>query len=418
MLTVVGGKLTTYRAMAEETVDAVVARLGRGARRSLTARLPLVGAAPRSALARVDAPDRLVARYGTEAPVVAALGAEPVVEGRPETVGELRFAVRHEGARTVADLLDRRTRIGLVPADRVRAPSAGGRAGLGAAPSPARMLGRHSAMGRGSKIRHGHVHARARRAGPAVAPLADGGELGGLPAAARCGPGSTCSTSGAGRARSPSTWPRRVAPGRVLGIDVSDRAAGEARGLAERSGVDVTFEVGDVYALAAPDDAFDVVHAHQVLQHLTDPVAALREMARVCRPGGVIAVRDVDYAALTWFPADDGLDRWLDLYQRVHRHNGSRAGRRPAAAVVGARGRSARRHRHDESWCFASPADREWWGTSWAGRATASSFAEQAVSYGLATDDDLAEIAAAWLRWAAADDGWLGMLHGELLIRV
>jgi len=118
---VVGGKLTTYRAMAEETVDAVVTRLGRGAARSLTGRLPLVGAAPRPALARLTAPGRLVARYGTEAPVVAALGPAAVVAGRPETVGELRFAVRYEGARTVADLLDRRTRFGLVPAERERA---------------------------------------------------------------------------------------------------------------------------------------------------------------------------------------------------------------------------------------------------------------------------------------------------------
>ena len=121
VLSVVGGKLTTYRAMAEQTVDAVVARLGRGARRSPTARLPLVGAAPAAALARVPAPARLVARYGTEAPVVAGLGGEPVVEGRPETVGELRFAVRTEGARSVADLLDRRTRIGLVGAERAAA---------------------------------------------------------------------------------------------------------------------------------------------------------------------------------------------------------------------------------------------------------------------------------------------------------
>ena len=121
VLTVVGGKLTTYRAMAEQTVDAVVARLGQGRTRSCTARLPLVGAAPRVALDRVEAPARLVARYGTEAPAVAALGCEPLVEGRPETVGELRFAVRSEGARTVADLLDRRVRIGLVPADRERA---------------------------------------------------------------------------------------------------------------------------------------------------------------------------------------------------------------------------------------------------------------------------------------------------------
>ena len=121
VLSVVGGKLTTYRAMAEETVDAAVARLRRGARRSPTARLPLVGAAPRAALERVAGPARLVARYGTEAPVVEALGPAAVVASRPETVGELRFAVRHEGARTVADLLDRRTRIGLVPADRERA---------------------------------------------------------------------------------------------------------------------------------------------------------------------------------------------------------------------------------------------------------------------------------------------------------
>jgi glycerol-3-phosphate dehydrogenase len=121
VLTVVGGKLTTYRAMAEQAVDEVIARLGRGAAHSRTARLPLVGAAPRAALPRVAAAPRLVARYGTEAPTVEALGSEPVVEGRPETLGELRFAVRAEGARTVADLLDRRTRIGLVPAHRARA---------------------------------------------------------------------------------------------------------------------------------------------------------------------------------------------------------------------------------------------------------------------------------------------------------
>ncbi|MEI4272987.1 glycerol-3-phosphate dehydrogenase/oxidase [Klenkia sp. LSe6-5] len=135
VLTVVGGKLTTYRAMAEETVDAAVGVLGRGARRSVTARLPLVGAAPRRVLDRIDAPPRLVARYGTEAPQVHALGADPVVAGRPETVGELRFAVRAEGARSVADLLDRRTRIGLVPADRAAAvPAAEAALTLEAAP--------------------------------------------------------------------------------------------------------------------------------------------------------------------------------------------------------------------------------------------------------------------------------------------
>jgi SAM-dependent methyltransferase len=180
----------------------------------------------------------------------------------------------------------------------------------------------------------------------------------------------------------------------------------------------VTFEVGDVYALAAADDSFDVVHAHQVLQHLTDPVAALREMARVTRAGGLIAVRDVDYAATTWFPANPGLERWLDLYERVARRNGAEpdAGRRLLswAHAAGLRDVTAT----TGTWCFATPAEREWWGASWAGRATESAFAEQAVAYGFATDGDLRAIADAWLAWAAADDGWLGMLHGEVLIRV
>ncbi|WP_369131004.1 methyltransferase domain-containing protein [Modestobacter roseus] len=210
----------------------------------------------------------------------------------------------------------------------------------------------------------------------------------------------------------------RVAPGRVVGLDVAPAPLAEARDLASRAGVAVEFVTGDGYALAFDDDSFDVVHAHQVLQHLTDPVAALREMARVCRPGGVVAVRDVDYAATTWFPASPGLDRWLELYERVARRNDAEpdAGRRLLswAHVAGLPDVTAT----TSAWCFASPAEREWWGTSWAGRATASAFAEQAVAYGLATPAELQEVAEAWLAWAAADDGWLGMLHGELLIRV
>src|SRR3954447_12329589 len=121
-----------------------------------------------------------------------------------------------------------------------------------------------------------------------------------------------------------------VAPGRVVGIDVSADPLAEARAAAEAAGVAVEFAVGDVYALEAADGSFDVVHAHQVLQHLTDPVAALREMARVSRPGGVIAVRDVADATFTWSPADPGLARWVELYYGVARHNAAEpdAGRR------------------------------------------------------------------------------------------
>jgi glycerol-3-phosphate dehydrogenase len=125
VVTVVGGKLTTYRRMAQDAVDAAVA-----AGPCRTRRLPLVGAASPQVLAKVPAPARLVARYGTEAPQVTALAsqdpwlAEPVADGLPVTGAELAFAVRHEGALDPGDLLDRRTRIGLVRADRERALAA------------------------------------------------------------------------------------------------------------------------------------------------------------------------------------------------------------------------------------------------------------------------------------------------------
>ncbi|MGW4436976.1 glycerol-3-phosphate dehydrogenase/oxidase [Streptomyces sp. NPDC004596] len=125
--TVVGGKLTTYRRMAQDAVDAALAARGLTARPSPTAELPLVGAAAPGLLRSLPAPRRLVRRHGTEAPAVRALAerdpalAEPVLPGHPVTRAELVWAALHEGALDAADLLDRRTRIGLVPEDRAEA---------------------------------------------------------------------------------------------------------------------------------------------------------------------------------------------------------------------------------------------------------------------------------------------------------
>lgn len=125
-VTVVGGKLTTYRRMAQDAVDAVAARLDTAAP-CRTRTLPLAGAASPRALDAVDAPARLVAKYGTEALDVLALArldpllAEPLFEGTEITGAELLFAVRAEGASSVDDLLERRTRLSFVPADAARA---------------------------------------------------------------------------------------------------------------------------------------------------------------------------------------------------------------------------------------------------------------------------------------------------------
>lgn len=211
---------------------------------------------------------------------------------------------------------------------------------------------------------------------------------------------------------------KRVAPGRAIGIDRVPSIVEEARSPVASGPANLEFAVGDAYSLDFADASFDVVHAHQLLQHLSDPVAALREWARVLRPGGLLAARDSDYEAFTWFPEKPQLDRWLALYRSAARSNRAEpdAGRRllswARAAGLGEVAASA------SVWCFATPGDRGWWSGLWAERITQSSLAEQLRSSGLATGEELADIAAAWQRWASHDDAWFLVPHGEILCRI
>jgi 2-polyprenyl-3-methyl-5-hydroxy-6-metoxy-1,4-benzoquinol methylase len=213
---------------------------------------------------------------------------------------------------------------------------------------------------------------------------------------------------------------RRVAPGAVIGLDVESAVLEEARAHAAEAGLtNVDFRTGDVYRLTEEfgEASFDVVHAHQVLQHLAQPVEALRQMAAVCRPGGIVAARDSDYSAFAWYPGDPRLDRWLKLYRDVARANGGEpdAGRRLRSwaqeagyseVICGA-----------SAWCFATDDDRAWWSDLWAERVSATRLGQRAVELGLASGDELHEIAAAWRRWAAQPGAWFAVLHGEVLCR-
>lgn len=229
-------------------------------------------------------------------------------------------------------------------------------------------------------------------------------------------PGSRLLDVGCGPGTITAEFADRVGPeGSVLGVDASAEIVAMASDAQQRP--NLRFEGGDAYAIDADDDTYDIVHAHQVLQHLADPVAALREMRRVCRPGGIVAARDADYSGSAWFPADQWMDRWLDLSLTIGRANGGEpdAGRRmlswthaagftdvtPSASV----------------WCFATPGERDWWAGLWADRVTQSHLAEQAVAGGHATRDELARIADAWRAWAANPDGYLAVVHGEILAR-
>ena len=227
-------------------------------------------------------------------------------------------------------------------------------------------------------------------------------------------PGLSLLDVGCGPGTITAEFAERLAPGRVIGMDASDDVIAKA---AEFTAPNLSFEVGDAYALPYPDDSFDIVHAHQVLQHVARPVDLLREMRRVAKPGGLVAARDVDYAGTIWFPQLSGLDEWMRVYQLVHRGNGGEpdAGRRLKSWALEAGFASV--ESSASIWNFADATDREWWGSMWEARVLQSAFAGDALAKGAATQEQLEQISRAWRGWADSPEGWLGMPHGEILAR-
>ena len=224
---------------------------------------------------------------------------------------------------------------------------------------------------------------------------------------------------GCGPASITADLAERVAPGRVVGLDAAAGALEAARATLRERGLSEQVELtcGDVMALPFEDASFDVVHAHQVLQHLADPVGALAEMRRVTRPGGIVAVRDAVYSAMTWFPEPAGMEQWRSVYMATARANGGEpdAGSRLLswARAAGFADASA----SASTWCYATPADRAWQSQTWAQRCL-TSFGPRAVELGLADRADLETMAQAWRQWGDSEDAWFVVVHGEVLARV
>jgi SAM-dependent methyltransferase len=216
-----------------------------------------------------------------------------------------------------------------------------------------------------------------------------------------CGPGSI--TRGLAE---------RVAPGEVVGLDLSRDTLEAARQEAAARGIgNVSFQAGSVYELPFPDASFDVAYAHQVFQHLRERAAALREMLRVVRPGGLVAVRDVDWGTAAYWPPDRWLDRFLVLHQRAWYRNGGepRMGRELRAlyneAGVGDVRISA------AVWCYATPAETAEWGDAYADRLLTSPMGERLVEYGYASRADVEAMAAAFRSWGAHPDALWVFTH-------
>ena len=222
-----------------------------------------------------------------------------------------------------------------------------------------------------------------------------------------CGPGSI--TRGLAE---------RLAPGKVVGLDLSRETLAAARQDAAARGLaNLQYEEGSVYELPFPDASFDVAYAHQVFQHLRESGAALREMLRVVRPGGFIAIRDVDWGTVSFWPVDPWIDRFVEVHLKTWYRNGGepRMGRQlralfNAAGVMDVRVTAA-------VWCYATLSETVEWGESYAERLLTSPMGERAVEYGYATRADLESMAAAFRAWAVHPDAFWAFIHVEALAR-
>ena len=211
---------------------------------------------------------------------------------------------------------------------------------------------------------------------------------------------------------------RRVHPGHVVGVDVSSDVVELAVTLASDLGVtNVAFRQGSAYELSDLDQVFDVVYAHQTLQHLTDPVRALIEMGDALAPDGIVGVRDADYASMIWAPQHPMLTRWLELYHEVTARNDAEAdagryllGWLQAAGLASIEITTS-------TWSYADDEGRRWWGLGWSRRALESSFALQALDYELTDSAELGAISDALRWWSAQPDGFFALMHTEAIGR-
>ena len=208
-----------------------------------------------------------------------------------------------------------------------------------------------------------------------------------------CGPGSI--TRGLAK---------RLAPGEVVGLDLSADTLAAARKRAARGLTNLTYQDGSVYQLPFPDASFDVAYAHQVLQHLAKPADALGEMLRVVRPGGLVAVREVDWETAVYWPRDPWLDRFVEVHFQTWYRNGGepRMGRQlrglfNAAPMTDLRITAT-------VWSYTTPEETAAWGQSYAERLLTSPMGQRMIEYGYASRADVEAMAAAFRAWSVHPD--------------
>ena len=212
---------------------------------------------------------------------------------------------------------------------------------------------------------------------------------------------------------------KRIPQGHIIGIDYTEEPLVQARALAISQDVtNIDFQIGDIHDLPFKDETFDIVNAHQVLQHIRNPVQAIKEMKRVAKKGGLVAVRES--ASMIWYPQTPELAEWKDLHTRVSTTKG---GNPDPGSYIHVWAGEAGFERADilcsaGAWCYSTKEEIAWWSELWVDRLTQTSFAKFAVDGGHCTQDHLQWLADGWRKWGKDENARFSILHGEIICKV
>ncbi|QSZ37793.1 hypothetical protein DSL72_008892 [Monilinia vaccinii-corymbosi] len=200
-----------------------------------------------------------------------------------------------------------------------------------------------------------------------------------------------------------------VPQGSIIGLDAGEPVVNVAKAKAKGLGLsNCSFQVGNVTRLPFEDGTFDVVYTHQLIIHLPDPGAAMKEMRRVCKDGGLVACRESDLEDAVFYPSTSGLKKTVQILKAMIREKGSepRAGK---FLIKWAREAGFEEERIVESYSYLMQP-------SWKNSLMTGDMGENALRLGVVeSQEEVGEMIGEWDNWEKTEGCWWKTGCGEIV---
>ncbi|KAI1407901.1 S-adenosyl-L-methionine-dependent methyltransferase [Hypoxylon sp. FL1857] len=211
-----------------------------------------------------------------------------------------------------------------------------------------------------------------------------------------------------------------IPEGYVTAVDLSSEAIRKARGVAEEACMkNIEFLVADIRELPFSDETFDITHCHQVLTHIGEPWNALRELLRVTKAGGIVAVREGDLETECVWPESAGILKFHQFVARMMKLAGGSvtAGRQLLSWALMAGAKRDQITLSYSTWSYNTASEKNGWARAMVKEINRGQWRDAGLRAELATEQDFDEMAEAWEEWAGRAEATLAMIQGEIIIQ-